>query len=331
MTAFGDRLAEAVERKRSQLIVGLDPMPELLPLELAGEAGLGRSEAADACARFCRGVIDAVAAYAVGVKPQLAFFEALGPPGMEALENVCAYARTAGLIVDRRREARRHRLDGAGLRVRLPGSRAKIEPPLADAMTVNPYLGLDSLEPFIAACRREGAGIFCLVKTSNEGVADIQDLALSDGKPLWQHVASLVAEWGEELVGERGLSSVGAVVGATHPTRRRRGAAAASAGRPAAARDRGAGRGPGRCGSCVHERAGERARRGLALGAVRVPIDGRRLARSGCGRGGAAEERGLGRLGVVGMDWRTEAKRYALPVAFLLLVTAAVLVVRGAL
>ena len=84
-------------------------------------------------------------------------------------------------------------------------------------MTVNPYLGRDSLEPFLAACRRDGAGIFCLVKTSNEGVADIQDLALSDGRPLWQHVASLVAEWGEELVGERGLSSVGAVVGATHP------------------------------------------------------------------------------------------------------------------
>jgi orotidine-5'-phosphate decarboxylase len=84
-------------------------------------------------------------------------------------------------------------------------------------MTVNPYLGRDSLEPFLAACRREGAGIFCLVKTSNEGVTDIQDLALSDGAPLWQHVARLVAEWGEDLVGEHGLSSVGAVVGATHP------------------------------------------------------------------------------------------------------------------
>jgi orotidine-5'-phosphate decarboxylase len=84
-------------------------------------------------------------------------------------------------------------------------------------MTVNPYLGRDSVEPFLAACRREGAGIFCLVKTSNEGAADIQDFALSDGRPLWQHVARLVAEWGEDLVGDRGLSSVGAVVGATYP------------------------------------------------------------------------------------------------------------------
>jgi orotidine-5'-phosphate decarboxylase len=205
-----------VERKRSQLVVGLDPVPELLPLELAGEAALGRSEAARACERFCCGVIDAVSAYAVGVKPQLAFFEALGSPGMEGLENVCSYARTAGLIVIA--DAKRGDIGStarayASAYLEAAAGRA----PLADAMTVNPYLGLDSLEPFIAACRREGAGIFCLVKTSNEGVADIQDLALSDGKQLWQHVAGLVSEWGEELVGERGLSSVGAVVGATHP------------------------------------------------------------------------------------------------------------------
>ena len=82
---------------------------------------------------------------------------------------------------------------------------------------MNPYLGRDSLEPFVAACRRDGGGLFCLVKTSNAGGADIQDLALSDGRPLWHHVARARAELGEELVGERGLSSVGAVVGATHP------------------------------------------------------------------------------------------------------------------
>ena len=73
-----------------------------------------------------------------------------------------------------------------------------------------------SIEPFLAAVRRGGAGIFCLVKTSNAG-GDVQDVTLSDGRPMWQHVAALVAEWGEDLVGERGLSSVGAVVGATHP------------------------------------------------------------------------------------------------------------------
>ncbi len=213
---FGDRLAEAVERKHSQLLVGLDPRPDLLPVELAGDAHLGRAQAAEACARFCRGTIDAVAPYAVGVKPQLAFFEALGSEGMRALEDVCAYARTAGLLIVA--DAKRGDI-GSTARAY---AAAYLEPredlgPLADAMTVNPYLGRDSLEPLLAACRREGAGIFCLVKTSNEGVADIQDLVLSDGRPLWQHVARLVAEWGEDLIGDRGLSSVGAVVGATHP------------------------------------------------------------------------------------------------------------------
>ena len=84
-------------------------------------------------------------------------------------------------------------------------------------MTASPYLGLDSVEPFLAACRRHGAGVFFLVRTSNAGAADVQDLALSDGRPLWHYVAELVREWGEPLVGEQGMSSVGAVVGATHP------------------------------------------------------------------------------------------------------------------
>jgi orotidine-5'-phosphate decarboxylase len=213
---FPDRLAEAVERKRTQLLVGLDPRPDLLPVELAGDAHLSQAAAAEACARFCRGIVDSVAPYAVGVKPQLAFFEALGAAGIRAFEEVCDYARSAGLIV--LADAKRGDI-GSTARAY---ARAYVEPrppqaPLADAITVNAYLGRDSLEPFLAACRRHGAGIFCLVKTSNEGGADVQDLVLSDGRPLWQHVARLVHELGEELVGERGLSSVGAVVGATHP------------------------------------------------------------------------------------------------------------------
>ena len=89
--------------------------------------------------------------------------------------------------------------------------------PLADAVTVNPYLGRDSLDPFLAACRRDGAGLFCVVKTSNAGGAEVQDLVLSDGRHVWHQVAELVAEWGADLVGEHGLSAVGAVIGATHP------------------------------------------------------------------------------------------------------------------
>jgi orotidine-5'-phosphate decarboxylase len=213
---FPDRLAEAVERKRSQLLVGLDPRPDLLPVELAGGAHLSRESAAEACGRFCCGIVDAVARHVVGVKPQLAFFEALGPDGLRALEEVCAYARAAGLIV--LADAKRGDIGSTSRAYAKAYLEARGDgPPLADAMTVNPYLGRDSLEPFLGACRRNGGGIFCVVKTSNEGGADVQDLVLSDGRPLWHHVARLVHELGEDLVGERGLSSVGAVVGATHP------------------------------------------------------------------------------------------------------------------
>lgn len=212
-TLFPDRLADAVERKRSQLLVGLDPRPDLLPVELAGDAHLSSEAAADASARFCCGIVDAVAPHAVGVKPQLAFFEALGADGLRAFEETCEYARAAGLLV--LADAKRGDI-GSTARA-YAAAYLEGEKPVADAMTVNPYLGRDSLEPFFGACRRHGGGVFCLVKTSNEGGSDVQDVRLSDGGVLWQHVARLVAEWGEDLVGEHGLSSVGAVVGATHP------------------------------------------------------------------------------------------------------------------
>jgi orotidine-5'-phosphate decarboxylase len=157
-----------------------------------------------------------VAPYVVAVKPQVAFFEELGGDGFAAFERVCGYARAAGLLViaDGKR-------GDIGSTARAYAT-AYLEPhderaPLADALTVNTYLGGDSVEPFLQACRLHGAGIFCLVRTSNAGASDVQELALSDGRRVWQHVAELVGEWGAELTGERGLSSVGAVVGATVP------------------------------------------------------------------------------------------------------------------
>jgi orotidine-5'-phosphate decarboxylase len=213
---FADRLGEAVEHKRTQLVVGLDPRVDLLPVELRGEAVLGRAAAASAVARFCKGIIDAVGPYVVAVKPQCAFFEELGSDGVRALEEVCDYARSVGILVlvDAKRgdiasTARAYAT--AFLEPREDGT------PLADAVTASPYLGHDASEPFIAACRRHGAGVFFLVRTSNAGATEVQDATLSDGRMLWQYLAELVHEWGQPLVGERGLSSVGAVVGATHP------------------------------------------------------------------------------------------------------------------
>jgi orotidine-5'-phosphate decarboxylase len=190
---FADRLAEAVERKGAPLCVGLDPDPALMP------EGVGVVE-------FCRGIVDAVAGIAAAVKPQAAFFEAQGADGWAALIEVCGYAREAGVLVIA--DAKRGDVPTTAR------AYASAFAPLADAVTVNPYLGLDSLEPFFA---RDGLGVFVLVKTSNPGSVDVQDLPLVDGRPVWQHVAGLVDRWGSGLVGESGLSSVGAVVGATFP------------------------------------------------------------------------------------------------------------------
>jgi orotidine-5'-phosphate decarboxylase len=210
VTHFADRLADAVARKSSQLVVGLDPVLGQLP----GEVRTGSDAAA--FERFCCGILDAVAEHAVAVKPQSAFFEAVGSDGVRAFEEVCAYARDTGLIVIA--DAKRGDI-GSTARAY---AAAFVEPrgdaaPLADAVTLNPYLGGDSIEPFLAACRRGGTGIFCLVKTSNPGSVDVQDVLLDDGRKLWEHVAGLVDAWGDELIGDTGLSSVGAVVGATFP------------------------------------------------------------------------------------------------------------------
>src|ERR687895_1044981 len=144
---FPDRLAEAVDTKRSQLLVGLDPRAELLPVELRGEAHVSRAAAADACGRFCCGLVDAVAPYVVGVKVQLAFFEALGADGTRAFEEVCSYARAAGLLVvaDGKRGdiASTARAYAAAYLEPRDGGR-----PRADALTVNAYLGRDATEPF---------------------------------------------------------------------------------------------------------------------------------------------------------------------------------------
>jgi orotidine-5'-phosphate decarboxylase len=212
---FADRLADAVARKGSNLCVGLDPRIDLLPPSLVTGLKPGRAGRARAYQRFCEELIDSVADQAVAVKPQVAFFEALGGPGISALEHICDAAAERGLLVIA--DAKRGDIGSTAQAY----AEAWLAPrdgerPVADALTVNPYMGGDSLEPFLAACRG-GAGMFVLARTSNPGGADLQEAELADGRPLWERTAELIAGWGEDLVGECGLSSVGAVVGATHP------------------------------------------------------------------------------------------------------------------
>jgi orotidine-5'-phosphate decarboxylase len=194
---FGDRLAASVARRETQIVLGLDPDPaKLWP-------------GADSVLAHCRALIDAAGPACVAVKPQLACFERLGRDGWAVLHDTCAHARDAGLLVlaDGKR-------GDVPVTTRAYGQ-ALVDGLHADAFTVNPLLGRDSLEPFVEAGRAAGAGPFVLVRTSNPGAADVFDLELAEGRPLWERIAALVHDLGAQ--GESGLSDVGAVTGATVP------------------------------------------------------------------------------------------------------------------
>jgi orotidine-5'-phosphate decarboxylase len=220
MAHFADRLLGAIDAGGSHLVVGLDPDLAAMPPELVGSpAGLG--EAAAVAERFCAAIVDGVAGVVPAVKPQSAFFEQLGAAGMAALERTIAGARAAGLLVieDAKRgdvgttmAAYATALLG---RQPLPGGEVPVHD--ADATTVSPYLGPDALEPMLDAARRNEKGVFVLVRTSNPGSGALQQLETAAGRPLFEHVAELVAELAEADVGESGYSSVGAVCGLTFP------------------------------------------------------------------------------------------------------------------
>lgn len=198
VSGFGDRLAAAVEARQSQVVVGLDPDP--------ARVGPG----AEAARAFCMAVIRAAAPACVAVKPQVAYFEALGPAGWSVLDAVERAAAEEGLLVIA--DAKRGDIDVTARAY----ARAHLRDPV-DALTVNPMLGGDAVAPFVEEARAGGRGLFVLVRTSNPGAADFEDLALADGRPWHEAVARAVARWGAEGRGTAGLSDVGAVVGATAP------------------------------------------------------------------------------------------------------------------
>jgi len=215
MLPFPDRLDAAVRRCGNPVLVGLDPRLEMLPDGLAPAAGAGPAEQAAAYGRFCRGVIDVVAPLVSAVKPQAAFFEQIGPPAMHVLAEIIAYAQEKGLLVIL--DAKRNDIGStATAYARGMLGPAGQSPWGADAMTVSPYLGDDSLQPFVDVATRRAAGVFVLVKTSNPGGGMFQDL-VADGRPLYRHVAAYVEGLARETAGACGYGAVGAVVGATYP------------------------------------------------------------------------------------------------------------------
>ncbi len=217
MLSFADRLDAAVRRCRNPVLVGLDPRAESLPAGILPDPRQRASwaETAAAYGRFCRGVIDVVAPLVPAVKPQAAFFEQLGPAGMTVLADVIAYAQQNGLLVIL--DGKRNDIGSTATAYAQGMLGAGGQSPWgADALTVSPYLGDDSLQPFIDVALQRAAGVFVLVKTSNPGGKMLQDL-VADGRPLYRHVAEYVERQAVATAGACGYGAVGAVVGATYP------------------------------------------------------------------------------------------------------------------
>jgi orotidine-5'-phosphate decarboxylase len=205
---FADRLIENIRRKNTPLCVGLDPFPENIPA-LFGDA----REEIGAIERFCEAIVGIAAQYAGVLKPQVGLFEPFGPDGVRAAQEAVAEARAAGMVVilDAKRGDIGTTAEGY--------ARACLGPAPgfdADCVTVNPYLGKDSLEPFIALAERDKKGVAVLVRTSNPGARDLQDLDVQ-GASLWRRTAEMIAPESARLRGASGWSGLMAVAGATYP------------------------------------------------------------------------------------------------------------------
>jgi orotidine-5'-phosphate decarboxylase len=216
MLSFADRLDAAVRRCGTPVLVGLDPRAESLPSSFLPQPITNDWIAiAAAYGKFCREVIDVVAPLVPAVKPQAAFFEQLGPAGMGVLADVIQYAEKKGLLVIL--DGKRNDIGSTATAYAKGMLGAEGQSPWgADALTVSPYLGNDSLQPFIDVAVQRCAGVFVLVKTSNPGGKMLQDL-VADGKTLFRHVASYVETEAVKTCGTCGYGAVGAVVGATYP------------------------------------------------------------------------------------------------------------------
>ncbi|TCO60394.1 orotidine-5'-phosphate decarboxylase [Caldanaerobacter subterraneus] len=212
---FVDRLIESVKVKKTHVVVGLDPRIEMIPDFIKEEAfrrkGNGVEGIAEAMYLFNKGIIDAVYDLIPAVKIQVAFYEAYGIEGFKAFFRTAEYAKSLGLIVIA--DVKRGDIQDVAKMY----SKAYLQNPLFDAITVNPYMGEDSMVPYLEDVEKFGKGIFVLVKTSNRSSKDVQDIETKKGSYVYQEVAKMISRLSKMTVGKYGYSSIGAVVGATYP------------------------------------------------------------------------------------------------------------------
>jgi orotidine-5'-phosphate decarboxylase len=215
MKYFIDQLQQKIEAKDSRICVGLDPHLEMMPknilaAELLEDIETNKKAIADSVLKFNQDLIDAVADMTAVVKPQMAFYEKLGVPGMECLWQTMAYAKTKDLIV--LLDGKRNDIGstaGAYAEAYLENKKIGV-----DSITINPYLGRDGVLPFL---ENKEKGAFALLRTSNPSAGDLQDLKLDDGRTVYQAVGDFLQDLGRDYLGECGYSNLAAVVGATYP------------------------------------------------------------------------------------------------------------------
>ncbi len=218
-----EKLIEKIQEKGSPIVVGLDPNMKFIPSDIKKEAFEEKGEtlegAAKAVWKFNKAVINAVYDLVPAVKPQIAMYEQFGIPGLKAFKKTVDYCHEKGLIVigdvkrgDIGSTSESYAIAHIG---KISVGNSVYEPFGEDMATVNPYLGSDGVKPFVKVCTENDRGIFVLVKTSNPSSGEFQD-RLIDGRPLYEHVADKVNEWGSECM-HGDYSDVGAVAGATYP------------------------------------------------------------------------------------------------------------------
>ena len=219
-----DRLIEAIDKTGNPTVAGLDPKLEYIPAFIVQKAfreyGETLEGAAAAILEYNQGLIDALCGTVPAVKPQAAYYEMYGWPGMRTLAKTIAYAKSRGMFVIT--DGKRNDI-GATMEAYAAAHLGQVkvgdfayEPFGGDALTVNGYLGSDGIRPLLTVCKERDTGIFALVKTSNPSSGELQD-RLIEGEPVYRHMGAMCERWGEELPGKYGYSGVGAVVGATYP------------------------------------------------------------------------------------------------------------------
>ena len=216
-----DALIEKIKETNNPTVIGLDTKYDMIPNCIKNKYDDNLEGVSKSILEFNKRLIDATYDIIPAVKINIAFYEMYGLKGMEAFEETCKYAKEKGMVVmadikrgDIGNTAKAYSNAFLG-KTRIGDKEEKIYD--VDFVTLSPYMGIDSIKPFIDDCKKYNKGAFVIVKTSNPSSGELQDLTLESGEEVYTKVAKLVEEWGKELVGEYGYSSISAVVGATYP------------------------------------------------------------------------------------------------------------------